>query len=74
MEELGWDKKQHCSNLDVLDYLIKYKPAATKPNTHFTYCNTNYALLGLIIEKASGKAYANFLQEIFCALHLPSSW
>lgn len=75
MEELGWDKKQHCSNLDVLDYLIKYKPAATKPNTHFTYCNTNYALLGLIIEKASGKAYANFLQEqFFTPLHMNDTY
>ena len=46
MEELGWNKKQHCSNKDVLDYLIKFKPAATSPDTHFTYCNTNYALLG----------------------------
>jgi CubicO group peptidase (beta-lactamase class C family) len=65
MEKLGWDKKQHCTNQDVLDYLIKYKPAATAPNTHFTYCNTNYALLGLIIEKASGMPYAAFLQQQF---------
>jgi CubicO group peptidase (beta-lactamase class C family) len=65
MEQLGWDKKQHCTNQDVLDYLIKYKPAATAPDTHFTYCNTNYALLGLIIEKASGMSYAAFLQQQF---------
>ncbi|MGN6533955.1 MAG: serine hydrolase domain-containing protein [Ginsengibacter sp.] len=65
MEQLGWDKKQHCSNQDVLDYLVKYKPAATAPDTHFTYCNTNYALLGLIIEKASGMSYAAFLQQQF---------
>ena len=65
MDKLGWDKKQHCSNKDVLDYLIKFKPAATKPDTHFTYCNTNYALLGLIIEKASGESYADFLQQQF---------
>lgn len=65
MEKLGWDKKQHCRNQDVLDYLIKYKPAATAPDTHFTYCNTNYALLGLIIEKASGMSYAAFLQQQF---------
>jgi len=75
MEQLGWDKKQHCSNLDVLDYLIKFKPAATKPNTHFTYCNTNYALLGLIIEKASGESYADFLQEqFFTPLHMNDTY
>lgn len=66
MEKLGWDKKVYCDNNDVLNYLIQYQPQLTnKPNTHFTYCNTNYALLGLIIEKASGKTYADFLQHTF---------
>jgi CubicO group peptidase (beta-lactamase class C family) len=66
MEKLGWNKKQHCSNEDVLDYLIKFKPPGTgNPDTHFTYCNTNYALLGLIIEKASGQTYADFLKQYF---------
>ena len=46
--------------------LIKFKPPLQgSPGTHFTYCNTNYALLGLIIEKASGKSYSDFLQEYF---------
>lgn len=66
MEKLGWNKKQYCSNQDVLDYLIKYKPAGTGlPDTHFTYCNTNYALLALIIEKASGQSYSDFLTQYF---------
>jgi CubicO group peptidase (beta-lactamase class C family) len=66
MEKLGWNKKQYCSNEDVLSYMIQFKPPlASQPGTHFTYCNTNYALLGLIIEKASGKSYAQFLQEQF---------
>jgi len=66
MQKLGWNTKQHCSNEDVLDYLIKFKPPVTsKPNTRFTYCNTNFALLGLIIEKASGESYSNFLQQQF---------
>lgn len=75
MDKLGWDKKQHCSNKDVLDYLIKFKPAATKPNTHFTYCNTNYALLGLIIEKASGMTFPDFLQQqFFTPLHMNDTY
>ncbi|HEU5051631.1 MAG TPA: serine hydrolase domain-containing protein [Hanamia sp.] len=75
MDKLGWDIHQHVKNQDVLDYLIKYKPAATKPNTHFTYCNTNYALLGLIIEKASGESYADFLQQqIFTPLHMNDTY
>lgn len=75
MDKLGWDTKKHCSNQDVLDYLIKFKPAATKPDTHFTYCNTNYDLLGLIIEKASGESYADFLQqEFFTPLHMNNTY
>ena len=75
MDKLGWDTKQHCTNKDVLDYLIKFKPPATRPNTHFTYCNTNYDLLGLIIEKASGKTYADFLQqEFFTPLHMNDTY
>lgn len=66
MEQLGWDKKLFCDNNDVLDYLVKYLPPLSyKPDTHFSYCNTNYTLLGLIIEKASGKTYAEFLQHNF---------
>lgn len=75
MDRLGWDTKKHCTNEDVLTYLIKYKPAATKPNTHFTYCNTNYDLLGLIIEKASGESYADFLQQqFFTPLHMNDTY
>ena len=75
MDKLGWDTKQHVTNKDVLDYLIKFKPPATKPNTHFTYCNTNYALLGLIIEKASGESYADFLQKyFFTPLHMNDTY
>ncbi len=76
MEKLGWNKKQYCSNEDVMDYLIKFKPPGTgRPDTHFTYCNTNYAILGLIIEKASGQSYADFLnQYFFKPLHMEDTY
>ena len=72
MEQLGWDQSRHCYNNDVVDYLIQYKPPITSlPDTHFSYCNTNYALLGLIIEKVSGKSYSEFLQDnFFIPLHM----
>ena len=66
MQQLGWDVKQYCNNNDVVDYLVKYQPPLThQPGTRFSYCNTNYCLLGLIIEKISGKTYADFLQRDF---------
>ena len=46
--------KTFITNQDVLNMLIKYKPElARETNTGFMYCNTNFALLALIIEKAT---------------------
>ena len=67
MGEMGWDKHKMISNQDVLDFLIaNYKkiPIA-RPNTGFSYSNTNYALLALIIEKVSGTTYPDFLKRKF---------
>ena len=66
MQKLGWDVKKFSTNADVLNYLITFKPPLTHiPGTHFSYCNTNYTLLGLIIEKAAGTSYANYLTKTF---------
>ncbi len=68
METLGWDKKTLIKNDDVLNYLITRKAELTNiatPNTHFTYCNTNYALLALLVEKISGTNFPNYLQQTF---------
>jgi CubicO group peptidase (beta-lactamase class C family) len=67
MEQLGWDKKKTVSNKDVLQFLIDNKKnlSVAAPNRSFHYCNTNYALLALIIEKVSGIPYPQFIQENF---------
>ena len=68
METLGWDKTRFVRNEDVLDYLITRKaelPDITPPNTHFSYCNTNYALLALLIEKITGFKYADYMSRNF---------
>jgi CubicO group peptidase (beta-lactamase class C family) len=70
METLGWDKSKYIQNADVLNYLITRKAELTNiaaPNTHFTYCNTNYALLALLLEKVSGLKYPTLLQQLFFA-------
>lgn len=38
------------------------KPLAFRPGEKFDYSNSNYFLLGLVIEKASGKTYEEYLQ------------
>lgn len=68
MEAQGWDKKRLVKNEDVLDYLISRKATIANigtPNAHFAYCNTNYALLALLIEKTSGLRYADFMNQTF---------
>lgn len=66
MEELGWNKKQYIHNADVLNYLITRKAELKnigRPNTYFSYCNTNYALLALLIEKMSGQSFPEYMKS-----------
>ncbi len=68
MEQLGWDKSKFVKNEDILTWMVNRKAALTNissPNTHFTYCNTNYALLALLIEKVTGEKYAAYLAKTF---------
>jgi CubicO group peptidase (beta-lactamase class C family) len=61
-----WDKKKYVTNADVLNILYTEKPNRLfKPGTRFTYSNTNFVLLALIIEKISGKTFPEFMQEKF---------
>ncbi len=46
----------------LIDHLKK-QPLDFKPGEKWSYSNTGYALLGLTIEKVSGKPYDEFLKE-----------
>jgi D-alanyl-D-alanine carboxypeptidase len=51
--------------------LVKDSPLQFPLGSKFTYCNTGYVLLGMIVEKVSGLSYGDFLQKnIFAPLHL----
>jgi D-alanyl-D-alanine carboxypeptidase len=53
---------------DLLQF-IKDKPALAKPGKSFFYSNSNYILLGAIVEKATGSTLASQLRErIFAPL------
>lgn len=57
--------KKHLSNQDILNLLIKYKPdLARETDTGFMYCNTNYALLALLIEKVTEIPFPEAMQQI----------
>ncbi len=62
----GWDKKKLVTNLDVLASLYKMKPPIQfTAGKRFNYCNTNYALLALIVEKVSGQSFPEYMDEKF---------
>ncbi len=57
-------KKKPMSNVDVMNLIAQHKPNRyAKPNTVFHYNNSNFMVLAAIIEKVTGKTYANYLME-----------
>lgn len=65
MEDKGkWPAQKMVTNNDVLNFLIQYKPDLSyRTGSRFNYCNTNYVLLALIIEKVTGTPYPQYLSE-----------
>jgi CubicO group peptidase (beta-lactamase class C family) len=59
---------------DLLQF-IKNKPALAKPGKAFFYSNSNYILLGAIVEKATGSTLASQLRErIFAPLGMTNTF
>ena len=66
IDKTNWKDSAIITNQDILNILITQKQSLeniAKPNTHFSYCNTNYALLALLIEKVTGTTYPTYLQQ-----------
>lgn len=60
------NEKQLISNKDMLALMARYKPGLEfKPNTRFTYSNTNYAVLALIVEQVTGMNFRDFMHDYF---------
>ena len=58
------DMKKGISNTDEMKLIAQYKPPRFKaPNVSFRYNNSNFMVLGSIIEKISGMPYAQFMKE-----------
>lgn len=59
---------------DVLDILIKQDSSYFPSGTMHRYSNSGYAILALLVEKLSGKTFAQFLKErIFTPLKMNNS-
>lgn len=76
-DEYWFDKRNiTINNFDVIDLFIEYEPQKYyDPDQRYNYSNSNYCLLAAIIEKASGKTYADFMEEnIFSPLGMKDAY
>lgn len=60
-----WDRHKRLSNQDILNLMAtKDIGLESRTNTRFAYCNTNYAMLALIIEKITKLPYKKAMEQI----------
>ncbi len=64
------------SNEDVLQYMIKNRPAPeSSPDRRYSYCNTNYAMLALIVEKITQMPFPDYMRDsVFVPLGLTDTY
>jgi len=48
---------------DLLNRIRSFTELEFEPGSRWRYCNSNYILLGAIVEKCSGKSFAQFAKE-----------
>ncbi len=60
----GWNKKETASNYDVLDFITRFQPRKDfNTGTRFKYCNTNFVILALVVEKITGLTFPYYVKE-----------
>jgi CubicO group peptidase (beta-lactamase class C family) len=75
MQLAGWSWRDAWTERDVLDLLARRKSLALKPGDRFQYSNSDFFLLGLIFERASGKSLPRFAEEhLFAPLGMKSTF
>lgn len=58
------DQRKGITNQQTMDMIAQYKPARFNvPDKRFLYNNSNFMVLGSIIEKVSGISYAQYVKE-----------
>jgi D-alanyl-D-alanine carboxypeptidase len=75
MKEVLTDPQHHWTPHDLLNFTREHQTAVGKPGTVFNYSDTGYILLGLLIEKVTGKSFAqNLVDEFFEPLEMRDSY
>ena len=74
--DTAWNKNIKATNDDMLQFMINKQPALEAlPNKSFHYCNTNYALLALIVEKVTKQPFPQYLKDsLFLPLGMNNSF
>lgn len=62
--ENQWEQVFHTEE-EFISYLVNEK-SNFEPDTDFQYSNTNYAMLGFMLQKIYGKSFAEILDEKIC--------
>ena len=66
-----WTPEKQIRDAEVLELLKKEKNGKFAPGTSWSYSNSGYVVLGLIVAKASAKSYGDFLHErVFAPLKM----
>jgi CubicO group peptidase (beta-lactamase class C family) len=66
-----WSPEKQIQDDEVLELLKNEKVGKFAPGTSWSYSNSGYVVLGLIVAKISGKPYGKFLQQrIFAPLKM----
>lgn len=64
-ESGNWDKHKTLTNEDIVKVMVEKEiPLESKTDTRFSYCNTNYAVLALVIERITGLTYPKAMKEM----------
>ncbi len=64
------------TNQDVLQYMINNHPVPeASPNRRYSYCNTNYAMLALVVEKITQLPFPQYMKDsVFTPLGLQDTY
>jgi CubicO group peptidase (beta-lactamase class C family) len=69
-----WTREKQIQDAEVLELLKKEKNGKFAPGTSWSYSNSGYVVLGIVIAKVSGESYGEFLRaRIFAPLKMNHS-